>query len=56
MGVHSGYGRGVFKEEVFHKNKLFYMELFVYAEQYDVNILTENFIPESVTFGVVANG
>ncbi len=41
--VHSGYDYGLSKEETFAKNKVFYLDLLHFAENYDVNILTENF-------------
>ncbi len=41
--VHSGYEKGISKEENFYRNKEFYEKLFPTAEKYEVNILTENF-------------
>ena len=41
--VHSGYVHGISKEETFERNKAFYEKLFPLAEQYEVNILVENF-------------
>lgn len=41
--VHSGYERGITKEENFERNKEFFDELLLCAEKYDVNILVENF-------------
>lgn len=41
--VHSGYRKGLTREETFAENKEFYMELLRFAEPYGVNILTENF-------------
>ena len=41
--VHSGYAKGMSKEETFKQNLSFYQELLLYAEKYNINILTENF-------------
>ncbi len=41
--VHSGYDNGLSKDETFEKNREFYGELLNYAENFGVNILTENF-------------
>ncbi len=41
--VHSGYVKGLSKEETFEKNKEFFMPLLHHAEKYGVNILVENF-------------
>ena len=41
--VHSGYIPNITKEEAFEKNKVFFMELLRFAEQYHVNVLVENF-------------
>ena len=41
--VHSGYARGLSREETFEKNKAFFMPLLERAEKYGVNILVENF-------------
>ncbi len=41
--VHSGYERGISKEENFCRNKEFYYKLLPTAEKYGINILTENF-------------
>lgn len=41
--VHSGYLPDISKEECFEKNKVFYDELLAFAEQFDVNVLVENF-------------
>ena len=41
--VHSGYEKGLSKEETFERNKEFYLDILKDAEKYDVNILTENF-------------
>ena len=41
--VHSGYEKGMSKEETLEKNKEFYLDILKDAEKYDVNILTENF-------------
>ncbi len=41
--VHSGYDSGLSKEETFEKNRRFYLEILKYAEEFGVNILTENF-------------
>lgn len=41
--VHSGYSKGITKEENFYRNKEFYEKLFPTAEKYGINILTENF-------------
>jgi len=41
--VHSGYERGITKEEAFERNSLFYSPLLDCAEQYGVNVLVENF-------------
>lgn len=41
--VHSGYKKGLSKEETFIHNKAFYEKLFPAAEKYGVNILVENF-------------
>ena len=41
--VHSGYLKGLSKEECFEKNKAFFMPVLCRAERYGVNILVENF-------------
>lgn len=41
--VHSGYAKGLSKEETFEKNKAFFLPLIERAERYGVNILVENF-------------
>ena len=41
--VHSGYRLKITKEESFELNRKFYLELLKAAEEYGVNILTENF-------------
>lgn len=41
--VHSGYAKGLTREETFIRNKAFYEKLFPTAEKYGVNILVENF-------------
>lgn len=41
--VHSGYTRGLTKEETFTANKGFFLPLLERAEKYGVNILVENF-------------
>ena len=41
--VHSGYLRGISKEETFLRNRDFYLPLLKRAEKYGVNILVENF-------------
>jgi len=41
--VHSGYRKGLTKEETFAENKAFYAPLLAQAERYGVNILVENF-------------
>ena len=41
--VHSGYDSGLSKEETFEKNREFYLEILKYAEEFGVNVLTENF-------------
>ena len=41
--IHSGYDTGLSKEETMIKNKEFYYKLLPTAEEYEVNILTENF-------------
>ena len=41
--VHSGYEKGISKEECFARNKEFYELLLPTAEKYNVEILTENF-------------
>lgn len=41
--VHSGYEKGLSKEETFEKNKEFYLDILKDAQKYNVNILTENF-------------
>lgn len=41
--VHTGYEAGISKEENFERNKDFFQELLLCAEEYDVNILVENF-------------
>ena len=41
--VHSGYKRGISKEECFERNKAFFMPLLERAERYGINILVENF-------------
>ena len=40
--VHSGYAKGIGKEEWFEKNRLFYKELFSTMERCGVNVLIEN--------------
>ena len=41
--VHSGYLPDITKEEAFEKNKVFFMELLKFAEQFQINVLVENF-------------
>ena len=41
--VHSGYESGLSREQTFERNKAFFAPLLACAEQYDVNILVENF-------------
>ena len=41
--VHSGYVHKISKEEAFERNKVFFLELLRFAENYDVNVLVENF-------------
>lgn len=41
--IHSGYEKGISKEECFARNKEFYELLLPTAEKYNVEILTENF-------------
>ena len=41
--VHSGWERGLSREETFERNRDFYNELLQYSENYGVNVLTENF-------------
>lgn len=41
--VHSGYEKGLTKEETFERNREFYMELMPVAEATGVNVLAENF-------------
>lgn len=41
--VHSGYEKGLSKEETFERNREFYLDILKVAEKWDVNILTENF-------------
>ena len=41
--VHSGYLPDISKDEAFEKNKVFFMELLRFAEQYQINVLVENF-------------
>ncbi len=41
--VHSGYAKDISKEETFERNKMFYDSVLETAENYGVNILTENF-------------
>ncbi len=41
--IHSGYEKGISKEECFQRNKEFYELLLPTAEKYNVEILTENF-------------
>ena len=41
--VHSGYIKGLSKEETFERNREFFLPLLECAEKYDVNILVENF-------------
>ena len=41
--VHSGYQRGLSKEQTFEKNKEFFLDILHCAEKYGVNILVENF-------------
>ena len=41
--VHTGYRKGISKEENFTDNKAFFEELLETAEKYNVNILAENF-------------
>ncbi len=46
--VHSGYAKGLTKEETIEKNCSFYKQLLPLAEEYGVNILTENFNKMSI--------
>ena len=41
--VHSGYSKGLSREETFARNKEFFMPILERAEKYGVNILVENF-------------
>lgn len=41
--VHSGYTKGISREETYARNKEFFMPLLERAEKYGVNILVENF-------------
>ena len=41
--VHSGYRRGLTREETFEENRRFFLPLLARAERYGVNILVENF-------------
>ena len=41
--VHSGYKEGNAKAETYEQNREFYLDLLKYAENFGVNILTENF-------------
>lgn len=41
--VHSGYAKGISKEECFERNRLFYRELLPLAEECGICLLTENF-------------
>ena len=41
--VHSGYEQGISKKENFERNREFYLRIFDVAEDYKVNVLTENF-------------
>lgn len=41
--VHSGYTRGLTKEQIFAENSKFFMPVLAEAEKYGVNILVENF-------------
>ncbi len=41
--VHSGYRRGLSRDDTLEENRKFYLPLLARAEQYGVNILTENF-------------
>jgi sugar phosphate isomerase/epimerase len=41
--VHSGYRRGLTREETIEENKAFYLELLHFAEPFGVEVLTENF-------------
>jgi len=41
--VHAGWEEGMGKEENFAKNKIFFDEILKFAEEYDMNILLENF-------------
>lgn len=41
--VHSGYKEGNTKAETYEQNRDFYLDLLKYAENFEVNILTENF-------------
>ncbi|MBQ9083561.1 MAG: sugar phosphate isomerase/epimerase [Clostridia bacterium] len=46
--VHSGYRRGLSREENIAENKAFYLELLHFAEDFGVEVLTENFNKMSV--------
>ncbi len=41
--VHSGYTRGITREETFRRNREFFMPLLERAEKYGLNVLVENF-------------
>lgn len=41
--VHSGYDKGISKEETLERNKQFFLPILHAAEKYDVNVLVENF-------------
>ncbi|MBR5031705.1 MAG: sugar phosphate isomerase/epimerase, partial [Clostridia bacterium] len=41
--VHSGYTRGITREETFRRNREFFMPLLERAEKYSLNVLVENF-------------
>lgn len=41
--VHSGYSQGIAKKDCFELNREFYLRIFDVAEEYKVNVLTENF-------------
>lgn len=41
--VHSGYAKGISKEECFEQNRRFYRELLPLAEEWGICLLTENF-------------
>lgn len=41
--VHSGYTRGLNKQQTIEKNKKFYEPILAHAEKYGINILVENF-------------